>query len=300
MESVLRFSPALSDWVLQNLKRGCTPAEVVRAMQAQQMPESAARTIVDAFVLALRTGCPPPVDRVEVAEPYAHEASRLAPGHVIRLADRTVRVAARMDRPAIAVLRDVIDAEECEALIAMARPRLAPSTTVDPMSGRARSGAHRSSLGMFFRLRENPLVARIDERLAALMGLPVDHGEGLQILYYPEGTQSLPHFDFLVPSNPANQASLARSGQRLSTLVSYLNDVEEGGETVFPELGWSVAPQRGHAVYFEYANRHGQVDTASLHAGAPVKRGEKWVATKWMRSQRFVAAGEVNRPLPGS
>lgn len=279
-DAVLRFAPALSEWVLHNLRQGCAPAQVMEAMRAQRMPAEAARSIVDAFVFALRTGSPVPVDSVTVAPPYQYEPSRLPQGTSIRAADRLVRVAARAAQPAMAVLNDVLDAQECEELIALARPRLTPSTTVDPLTGQDRAGGHRSSLGMFFRLRENPLVARIDERVSALMNLPVENGEGLQVLHYPAGAQSLPHFDFLVSSNAANQASLQRSGQRVSTLVSYLNDVEEGGETVFPETGWSVSPQRGSAVYFEYCNSLGQIDPASLHAGAAVVRGEKWVATK--------------------
>ena len=71
----------------------------------------------------------------------------------------------------------------------------------------------------------------------------------------------------------------------------YLNDVPAGGATVFPDLGLEVAPRRGHGVYFEYANAAGQVDDATLHAGAPVELGEKWVLTKWMRARPFVVAG---------
>jgi prolyl 4-hydroxylase len=293
MDAVLRFPPALSDWVVHNLRQSCTAAQVVEAMRAQDMPADAAKAIVDAFVFALRTGGPVPTDSVTVARPYRYEASRLQPGTTIRTPDRLVRVAARAVQPAMAVLNDVFSAQECEALIALARPRLAPSTTVDPLTGKDRVGEQRSSLGMFFRLRENAFIARLDERVSALMNLPVEHGEGLQVLHYPAGAQSLPHFDFLLPSNVANQASLERSGQRVSTLVSYLNEVEEGGETVFPETGWSVSPQRGSAVYFEYCNSLGQLDHASLHAGAAVLRGEKWVATKWMRQRRFVAASEA-------
>ena len=94
-----------------------------------------------------------------------------------------------------------------------------------------------------------------------------------------------------MPQNAANRASLARSGQRVSTLVMYLNDVPAGGATDFPALGLQVAPRRGNAVYFEYANQRGQLDHATLHAGTPVEQGEKWVLTKWMRARRFVAAG---------
>ena len=293
-DAVLRFQPALADWVVHNLRQGCTAAEVVDAMRAQAMPLEAATAIVDAFVFALRTGSPLPIDSVTVQPPYRREPSRLAPGTAIRTADRLVRVAARAAQPALAVLNDVFSAQECEELIALARPRLAPSTTVDPLTGRDLAGSHRSSFGMFFRLRENAFIARLDRRVSELMNLPVENGEGLQVLHYPAGARSMPHFDFLVPSNEASKASLARSGQRVSTLVTYLNEVEEGGETVFPECGWSVSPRLGSAVYFEYCNSLSQIDHASLHAGAPVLRGEKWVATKWMRQRRFVAAGEAS------
>jgi prolyl 4-hydroxylase len=130
----------------------------------------------------------------------------------------------------------------------------------------------------------------VDKRLAEIMNMPLENGEGLQILHYPTGAGSAPHHDYLLPSNAANEASIARSGQRVSTLVAYLNDVPAGGETLFPALGWSTSPQRGHAVYFEYCSSDGQLEPASLHASHAVEEGEKWVATKWMRARRFVSA----------
>jgi len=195
-----------------------------------------------------------------------------------------------LQRPVIAVLADVLSAEECDQLIALARPRLTPSTVVDPQTGANQAAAHRDSEGMFFRLNETPFIARLDERISMLMNFPLDHGEGLQVLRYGPGAQSTPHFDFLTPSNDTNRQSLARSGQRHSSLVVYLNDVPSGGETVFPHVGLSVCPRKGNAVYFEYCNSRGQVDPLSLHAGAPVLAGEKWAVTKWMRRRRFVSA----------
>jgi prolyl 4-hydroxylase len=164
---------------------------------------------------------------------------------------------------------------------------------LDPQTGRDVVAAYRSSLGMFFRPQENDLVARLELRFAQLMNLPVENGESLQVLYYPPEAGSAPHFDFLQASN-AGRASIERSGQRVSTLVTYLNDVEAGGETVFPQAGWSITPQLGNAVYFEYCNSLGQVDSRSLHAANPVQRGEKWVASKWMRQHRFVPASAVS------
>jgi prolyl 4-hydroxylase len=82
-------------------------------------------------------------------------------------------------------------------------------------------------------------------------------------------------------------------------MVIYLNDVEEGGETTFPSAGWTVAPQRGSAVYFEYCNALGHVDVLSVHAGSAVTRGEKWVLTKWMRERPFVAAAAGSDGMMG-
>jgi prolyl 4-hydroxylase len=143
---------------------------------------------------------------------------------------------------------------------------------------------------MFFRPAETPLIALLDRRVADLMNCPLENGEGLQVLRYGAGGHTAPHFDFLIPSNPTNEASLKRSGQRLSTLMIYLSDVTRGGETVFPEVGLAVTPRKGNAVYFEYANSRQQLDARSLHAGAPVIEGEKWAVTKWMRTRPFVAA----------
>ncbi|MOA36101.1 hypothetical protein D3C78_1576050 [compost metagenome] len=71
----------------------------------------------------------------------------------------------------------------------------------------------------------------------------------------------------------------------MGTLVIYLNEPEQGGATVFPEVPLQVVPQRGHAVFFSYDRPH--PTTRTLHGGAPVIRGEKWIATKWLRQRRF-------------
>ncbi|KAF3999246.1 2OG-Fe(II) oxygenase [Glaciimonas immobilis] len=310
MSTVIHFSPDLSVWILHNLNQGCAPTALIQEMQAQQMTAQAAHAIVAAFVTARQSGQPPPVDSVviedaqqapqpgrqsaQASEPdYVYEAPIFHSGSTLHTTDRSVRIAARAARPMLAVLEGLLSADECEELITLARPRLTRSTVVDPPTGLNVVTGQRSSLGMFFRLQENGLIARLDKRISEAMNLPIENGEGLQILHYPTGAGSAPHFDFLIPSNAANQNSIARSGQRVSTMVTYLNDVASGGETIFPQAGWSVSPQRGNAVYFEYCNSRNQVDHGSLHASNPVERGEKWVATKWMRQRRFVSADGV-------
>jgi prolyl 4-hydroxylase len=301
MSALVHFSAELKDWINHNLARGCAQATLVDGMAAQGFERDVAGGLVKAFAAALARGEAVAGESIVLeltdgesetgaAGGYVAAAARLPAGNRIRAIDRDIDVLMRLQRPCVAVLGNVLSAEECEALIALGMPRLAPSTIVDPDSGADRTAAHRSSDGMFFRLCESELIARIDQRISALMGQPVEHGEGLQLLRYRPGCQSSPHYDFLVPHNERNRASIARSGQRISTLVVYLNDVPAGGTTDFPELGLSVAPRCGNAVYFEYANHAGQLDHATLHAGAAVEAGEKWVLTKWMRARPFVAA----------
>lgn len=290
MATLIRFAPELRSWLMQHLDRGRTPDALVGTMQQRGMEPRAARAIVEAFVAARLGQGPMPDDSIEMPD-QASEPPRLPNGTRLKVDGRSVPVLARALQPTLAVLGNVLDADECRQLIELARPRLQPSTVVDPQTGRDVVSPGRSSYGMFFRPAETPLIARLDRRLSALMNLPIENGEGLQILHYPCGAGSEPHFDFLRPDNVANRDSIARSGQRVSTLVCYLNDVAGGGETLFPETGWAVAPVPGHAVYFEYCDSRGRVEPRSLHAGGTVTQGEKWVATKWMRQRRFVSAG---------
>ena len=289
----VKLSSELRNWIAHNLSRGCAPGTLVESMIGQNFEPQIAEGLIATFVKARAAGEPPPADSVvlEHSSPeYHYETSRLAPGNVVRADDREFRVLLRLARPSIALLDGMLTPQECAELVELARPRLQPSTVVDPQTGANTVAEYRHSEGMFFLPGETPLIARLDRRISQVMGCPVENGEGLQVLRYGPGGHTAPHCDFLLPSNATNDSSLGRSGQRISTLMVYLNDVAEGGETVFPEAGLSVCPRRGNAVYFEYANSRQQLDPRSLHAGAPVIRGEKWAVTKWMRSRRFVPA----------
>jgi prolyl 4-hydroxylase len=128
--------------------------------------------------------------------------------------------------------------------------------------------------------------AAIEARVAALLNWPLDHGEGIQVLRYRPGAEYRPHHDYFDPAHPGTAHVLKRGGQRVGTLVMYLNTPQGGGATTFPDVGLEVAPIRGNAVFFSYDRPH--ASTRTLHGGAPVTAGEKWVATKWMREGVFV------------
>ncbi len=200
--------------------------------------------------------------------------------------DKWVEVVRRQHNPELVVFANLLTGAECDALMAAARPRLSRSLTVDTHTGNEALHPDRTSQGMFFERFENDLVQRVEARIARLLQWPVKNGEGLQVLRYRKGAQYLPHYDYFDPQQAGTPALLARGGQRVATLIIYLAEPEAGGATAFPDLGLQVAPRRGQAVFFSYAEP--LPASLSLHGGEPVTAGEKWIATKWLRQREFV------------
>jgi prolyl 4-hydroxylase len=199
--------------------------------------------------------------------------------------DRQVQLLAMLKKPRVIVFGGLLSDGECDELVSLAKERLARSQTVDVSTGGMEVNEARTSEGMFFGRAENALCERIEARIAALVDWPIENGEGLQILKYGPGAEYRPHYDYFDPDQPGTPLILSRGGQRVATLVIYLCTPPSGGATVFPDVHFDVAPIKGNAVFFSYDRPH--PSTQTLHGGAPVIEGEKWVATKWLRERRF-------------
>lgn len=300
MSGVAELTPDWREWIALNQSRGCSMESMIEAMVRGGFDAAGARDAVQAVVTSSRSTPPReipqtthPVGALASATAYRYETPRLPAGNVIHACDRDVQVLLRVEKPVVAVLGNVLSDEECDELIRRSKDKLQRSTTVDPATGAFAVIANRTSEGTYFAINADPFIARLDRRVSALMNCPVDHGEGLQILHYNGGGEYRPHFDYFPPDDPGSAVQMKVGGQRVSTLIMYLNDVEAGGATVFPKLGIEVCPAKGSALYFEYTNRQNQIDSMTLHAGAPVTRGEKWIVTKWMRQRSYGAVPEA-------
>lgn len=277
-------------WLSDNVARGCSSESMIDAMVRAGFDSAHAGALVHVYA---RGGLASPSSfksAAAVARPdggYVYDDLPFEAGNRIDGGDRLVTVAMRCDKPQVLVLDGVLSHEECDEIIERSRSKLSRSTTVDPQTGGESVIERRTSEGTFFGLCEDEFIARIDQRISRLMGWPLENGEGLQILRYGVGGEYSPHFDYFPPADPGSATHVARSGQRVATMVIYLNDVEAGGATIFPDAGLSVTPRKGCAVYFRYANGRGQLDPLTLHGGAPVTAGEKWIMTKWMRERRY-------------
>ena len=290
--TVQPITAALRRWIVDQATAGHPPDVVLDAMKASGWDEDTAIAALESTMrehlgIAADGELPP-----ALAGLAANEPARPVPGARISAAtpsmhagDREVRVVMAMSLPRVVVLADLLSADECVELIALARSRLARSETVETRTGASAVNPARTSEGMFFEPGEFPVCARLEQRIATLLDWPLENGEGLQVLRYGPGTEYLPHYDYFDPSEAGTPAILKRGGQRVGSLVCYLNTPQAGGATVFPDIGLEVAPVQGNGVFFSYDRPH--PSTRTLHGGAPVSAGEKWVATRWLREGKF-------------
>jgi hypothetical protein len=89
--------------------------------------------------------------------------------------------------PRAFLLKDFLSADECDYLIEKARPQLEVSTVVDAKTGVSLPSKVRTSSGTFFDVGADAVVDSIERRIGLVTGLPIDHGEGLQVLRYVDG-----------------------------------------------------------------------------------------------------------------
>jgi prolyl 4-hydroxylase len=189
------------------------------------------------------------------------------------------------EAPALTRFPGLFSAEECAWLAGAAAPMLEPAVVIEPGSGRQVRDPVRvcDSVGFTWPL-ENPAVHALNRRLAAASGTAVGQGEPLQVLRYRPGGEYRPHFD----------AIPGFANQRAMTILIWLNDDYEGGETHFPTAGLKLKGGPGDALLFRNTGPDGRPDPASGHSGLPVTAGEKLIASRWIRERPFeMPAGEM-------
>jgi len=276
-------SRELHDWIVDQARQARDPLGVIADLCAQGWPEEQAIDLLQDTLQALLAeharehGLPAPTP---VPEPMA-----LGGPHLIDAGDRQVAVLSNLRHPRVVVLGGLLTDEECDELVSLGRERIKRSETFLMDQGVSVVHEGRTSDGMFFQRAENDLCQRIEARIAALCQWPVENGEGLQVLRYGPGAEYKPHYDYFDPALAGSYKVLECGGQRVASLVMYLNTPQRGGATTFPDAGLEVAPIKGNAVFFSYDRPHPL--TRTLHGGAPVLEGEKWVATKWLRERSY-------------
>jgi len=178
------------------------------------------------------------------------------------------------------IVRGFLDPTACAALIERIDAARRPSTIADD-SGIAN-----------FRTSEtcdldsgDPMVAEVERKIGDLLGLPLDHGEPLQGQRYAPGQEFRPHTDTFNPGGYDFLVHTQRGGQRSWTAMIYLNEPEDGGATRFKTIGKTIQPETGKLLTWNNLLPDGTPNSATLHQGMKVRRGTKYVLTKWFRQR---------------
>ncbi|MBI1418061.1 MAG: hypothetical protein GC146_12640 [Limimaricola sp.] len=186
--------------------------------------------------------------------------------------------------PVVAVHDEVFDAAAAAAAIAAGKDHL-ERAGVTTMTGAEISDV-RSNRHARIDQWSVPELADLVLRVSSLVRMPPEHCEQAKLLHYT-GTEKFDlHHDAYHGFNPGAAIELRNGGQRLFTTLCYLNNVEGGGETEFPELKIAVRPRLGRVLLFSNTTP-GTVEQHphAVHAGRPVTSGEKWVLSLWWREQ---------------
>lgn len=266
-----------------------TGAQWVSAAASQGLPEALALMSV---LLTLDGDWPAAVQHLRQAadrgDARAAEQVRLlasAEDFNTALWDAPIVPAWKFQTPRVAVLEQFLPPSFCEWIVRRAEPKLRPARLKGTPTGAA--AGHRTSSGAGFSLVDSDLILQmVNGRIADAMGVPMGNQEPSNVLRYGPGEEYKAHFDFITESE-ANRRELAAVGQRVCTLLIYLNEGYEGGETEFPVLQWKYKGRPGDALMFWNVGPDGQPDRQTLHAGLPVTQGEKWLFSKWVRARAY-------------
>ena len=179
-------------------------------------------------------------------------------------------------------LGDFMSPAECQTMITMIDKVARPSKAFDTDYSESYRTSYSGDVDP-----HDPFVLKIQRRIDDLLGLPGENGETVQGQRYLPGQQFREHFDWFDTERDYWPAEAARGGQRCYTAMVFLNAVEAGGATHFPQLGLTIEPKPGVLLTWNNSAADGSPNQLSMHAGNPVEAGVKYIITKWYRTRKW-------------
>ncbi|WP_300973234.1 2OG-Fe(II) oxygenase [Sphingomonas sp. LHG3406-1] len=178
--------------------------------------------------------------------------------------------------------RAFLSEPERTALIAMIEANRRPSTIADDRGEANFRTSETCDLD-----GNQPLVAAVNLRISTLLGLDDRLGEPLQGQRYAPGQEFRAHTDTFEPTGADYYVHCADNGQRTWTAMVYLNDVEDGGATRFKAIGKTIQPEAGKLLAWNNLLDDGRPNPATIHQGMKVRRGTKYILTRWYRQRPY-------------
>ena len=176
------------------------------------------------------------------------------------------------------VVREFLDADTCAALIERIDAARRPSDLADHNGVADFRTSETCDLDW-----RDPVVDKVEHKVSDLLGIPLEASEPPQGQRYAPGQEFKPHTDTFEPGGYDFYVHTAGRGQRTWTAMIYLNQPEDGGATRFKRIGKTIQPEAGKLLAWNNLLPDGRPNPATLHQGMKVRRGTKYIVTKWFR-----------------
>lgn len=196
--------------------------------------------------------------------------------------------------PFVGAMDNVVSEEEANYIISKGVGQIKPAAVVLEDSIGISQDRTNNNFWLYYGLDDK--VKAIGNRIAEIVGLPLENAEPMQVVHYTVGQEYRHHFDAFDLSTEKGQREAKRGGQRILTALVYLNKVDAGGGTDFKELKLTVEPKLGKMLVFHNTNENIKTPHPnSLHAGLPILEGEKWAFNIWFHQQKISEELEINK-----
>ena len=202
------------------------------------------------------------------------------------------KVEMKHHRPEVVVIHDFISKKECQIIRDRAKGRMSSTPFTFTEKDKARTEAYssfRTSKVMYMselKGRQDHLINKVSDRISSVTGFDIYSqrfaSENYQVMNYGIGGFIKGHADTIGHFKNNSEENII-GGLRMVTFMTYLSDVSAGGRTVFPQIGVSVKPEAGKAVFWFNIHSNGEFDSRTFHLGCPVIHGNKWIANKWVK-----------------
>jgi len=186
------------------------------------------------------------------------------------------------DDPRIEVIDNYISIDDCNHLITKGEARLKRALVSSNEGGKKSAG--RTGSNCWIPFEDDLKLHSICNSISEYVQIPLEHCENLQLIHYKSDQEYRPHFDAFDLKSERGKRCTKKGGQRITTALIYLNEVNQGGGTIFPKLDIIVEPKIGRIVIFDNTiGSNLMPHPLSLHGGLPVTEGEKWAVNLWFR-----------------
>jgi len=261
-------------WVLNNLLRGVPWRDIYSTLIQSGFTHTQAASVLGQNIPASELGALAQAERSRYPQPAFIQSPPESP-------DLT---ALGGHKAALYTVQNFLAEEDCDAIVALSKQHLRPSTITTGDDDEVRTFRTSSTCDLL--TLSDQLAKKVSDHICHYFGFTQGADEPIQAQHYQEGQEFKAHTDYFEPGTQEFTKYAGSLGQRTWTCMVYLNDVSHGGETDFVNLGISITPKKAMAVIWNNLYETGEPNPDTLHHARPVIKGEKSVITQWFRTAR--------------